>query len=104
MTDIRRALRLSRRHAQDSRCRICGEPRALTKEHIPPRKAFNTERGRLHSIMDWLKRDALSAMRGGIHQQGGVWGYTLCKSCNERTGHRYFAAPSRARSVRRRRR
>lgn len=71
------------------RCRICGEERPLTKEHIPPQKAFNMERGRLHSIMDWLKRDALGAMRGGIHQQGGVWGYTLCKPCNELTGHRY---------------
>ncbi|HEX9494315.1 MAG TPA: hypothetical protein VGA38_00975 [Candidatus Limnocylindria bacterium] len=71
------------------RCRICGQERKLTKEHIPPRGAFNRYRGRLHSIAEWLQRDGLGAMRGGIHRQDGVWGYTLCKPCNDLTGHRY---------------
>lgn len=71
------------------RCRICGEQRQLTREHIPPRSAYNLERGRVHSIVEWFRRSAEGAMPGGIPRQGGNWGYTLCKRCNELTGQRY---------------
>src|SRR5258708_35870128 len=52
------------------RCRICGQGRKLTKEDIPPRGAFNRYRGRLHAIAEWLQRDGLGAMRGGVHLEG----------------------------------
>lgn len=71
------------------RCRICGEERPLTREHIPPGSAYNLERGRIHTILDWLRRAADGVMPGGILRQGGNWGYTLCESCNNLTGARY---------------
>lgn len=71
------------------RCRICGQTRDLTREHVPPRSAYNREPGRAHTILEWLRRTAAGALPGGILRQGGTWGYTLCKPCNDLTGHRY---------------
>lgn len=71
------------------RCRICGERRRLTREHIPPGAAFNLGRVRVHTVDEWLSQQADGALRGGVIRQGGVWGYTLCKPCNEITGTRY---------------
>src|SRR5438552_9098445 len=71
------------------RCRICGEQRVLTREHIPPRSAFNKERGRVHSLMEWLARTADGILPGGLLRQGGNWGYTLCGPCNNFLGHEY---------------
>lgn len=71
------------------RCRICGEQRELTREHVPPRAAFNKERGRVHSLLEWLSRTAEGVLPGGILRQGGNWGYTLCGPCNNFIGHEY---------------
>src|SRR5258708_28203136 len=49
------------------RCRISGQGRKLTKEHIPPRGAFNKYRGRLHSTAECLQRGGLGAIRTRIH-------------------------------------
>jgi hypothetical protein len=70
------------------RCRICGEQRKLTREHVPPGAAFNLGRAKVHTVEEWLnRRDA--DVPGGVIKQGGVWAYTLCKTCNELTGARY---------------
>lgn len=70
------------------RCRICGEQANLTSEHIPPGAALNLGRSRVLTIDDWLARQG-EAMPGGALRQGGIRGYTLCKSCNDLTGARY---------------
>jgi hypothetical protein len=72
-----------------ARCRLCGEQRQLTREHVPPGAAFNRERGRAHRLEDWLARDDNDVLAGGVIEQGGIWAYTLCERCNNLTGHRY---------------
>jgi len=71
-------------------CRICGEREATTREHIPPRTAGNDRTGRSHTLDEWLARDDLGTIPGGRVEQGGIFGFTLCDSCNPRSG-RYAA-------------
>lgn len=71
------------------RCRICGETAVLTKEHIPPAAAFNRGRAKLHTVDEWLKGQDRDELVGGLLTQDGVWGFTLCKPCNDLTGARY---------------
>jgi hypothetical protein len=81
---------LPRRKAT-GRCRLCGKVRPLTKEHIPPRGAGNVATAPTHSLSEWLRRQDLDTIPGGKIQQGGIWGYTLCRECNSSTGKRYGA-------------
>lgn len=67
-------------------CRICGRMAELTREHVPPRAAFNKGAGRMHTLDHYLQRIEAP---GGEVQQGGIWGYTLCESCNNLTGRLY---------------
>lgn len=68
------------------RCAICGSTEELTREHIPPRAAFNKGRGRFHTLADYL---AGRNMTRGPIAQGGSWAYTLCGDCNNLTGRLY---------------
>ena len=71
------------------RCRICGQLRQLTKEHVPPASAFNKQTARMHTAEEWFARGDDGELPGGELQQGGIWGYTLCAECNNLTGARY---------------
>jgi len=73
------------------RCRLCGEVRLLTKEHIPPKGAGNLATAPTHTVNQWLQRQDLDTIPGGKIEQGGIWGYTLCRACNSSTGKRYGA-------------
>lgn len=73
------------------RCRLCGEAATLTKEHIPPKSSGNLQTSRSHSFGDWLARASLEDLPGGQHQQGGIFGFTLCAKCNSYTGTHYGA-------------
>lgn len=77
---------LPRVRPSDASCRICGATEELSREHIPPRSAGNSDTHHSHSITEWLERDSLEAIPGGRHQQGGTFGYVLCRRCNSRTG------------------
>jgi hypothetical protein len=77
------------RQPRAGRCRLCGQQCELTREHIPPGAAFNRERGRAHTVEDWLARDENDGLAGGVIGQGGVWAYTLCGPCNNFTGRRF---------------
>jgi hypothetical protein len=81
---------LPRRPLQ-GRCRLCGQDAKLTKEHIPPRASGNKNTGRSHSFDEWLSRLDLEQLPDGEHQQGGIFGYTLCRECNSYTGTHYGA-------------
>lgn len=72
------------------RCRLCGKTKELTKEHIPPKASGNKARLTTLSFDDWLK-DHLETDATSKHliQQGGLFGYTLCKDCNSFTGNKY---------------
>lgn len=77
-------------------CRLCGEYRALTFEHVPPRCAFNSTPAKHISgteIMKTLGDDTtlpwdFSNLRSKT-QQKGKGGYYLCSDCNSNTGSWY---------------
>lgn len=79
------------------KCHICGKYGPLSKEHVPPQKAFNADRAFTHMGMQALKREGywpwdLDSMRGGKQHQNGVGFYTLCVRCNNLTGGWYGGA------------
>lgn len=72
------------------RCRICGQTRKLTREHVPPAVVDNKGQYRTFTLDDWFNRgEGQLGLGTGSPGQGGIWGYTLCKSCNDLTGQRY---------------
>lgn len=78
------------RHKLKGRCRLCGLEADLTKEHIPTKSSGNKDRHTNLSLDDWLKEnvEANSKSKGTV-EQGGIFGYTLCKKCNSLTGTFY---------------
>lgn len=68
------------------RCRVCGEKRDLTEEHIPPRGAYNKQRVQSVAVEAVIGRDDLDVPDEGQVVQGGVRGHTLCEDCNNLTG------------------
>ncbi len=72
------------------KCRLCGQEADLTKEHIPPKSSGNKQRHTKLTFDDWLK-DHLEANSNSKHtvEQGGIFGYTLCRKCNSLTGNLY---------------
>lgn len=72
------------------KCKICGKIAELTKEHIPPKGSGNKYRSIDHSVTDWLANQNLDVISTkGKTQQGGIYGYTLCATCNNLTGALY---------------
>jgi hypothetical protein len=73
------------------RCRLCGEERQLTFEHIPPRAAYNRGRVSMLGIEDWLAHDANPGGPEPRRQilQRGSGAYSLCADCNNHTGRLY---------------
>lgn len=80
------------------KCKLCGELKALTFEHVPPKRAFNSV-----PVMYYSFDEAIKAMAGengrmpwdftglkGEKQQNGIGGYYLCRSCNNNTGSWYI--------------
>lgn len=79
-----------RREMADAR--ICGADGPLTRKHVPPRSAGNAGPGTEHTWEEWLgaSKDELPRdIPGGRVIQGGIWGRTLCESCNNLVGARY---------------
>lgn len=70
-------------------CAICGKGRPLTEEHVPPSGGLNVPGVVMHTVQDWLARDASGAMPNGVPQPEGTIARTLCKQCNEKTGEWY---------------
>ena len=83
----------------EGKCHICGETGELTFEHVPPAKAYNSNRVWVHYFEDSVKSDAipwdftekgryLGGKRGEQSQQG-IGAHTLCGQCNNKTGSWY---------------
>lgn len=69
-------------------CRVCGNYRKLTFEHVPPQSAFNSNPVFFQkSIHLHDKESYLYGKR--ILSNHGAGGYYLCKSCNNLTGSYY---------------
>ncbi len=72
------------------RCRICQKFGQLTREHVPPASAFNY-RGYLSYYVDQVEE----AERGWKAREigaRGVFVFTLCEKCNNKTGTAYGGA------------
>ena len=80
-------------------CKLCGEHKKLTFEHVPPHKAFNAV-----AVKKYSPEDSIELMAGtngrkpwetdglnGILQQKGMGDYFLCKECNSNTGSWYMS-------------
>jgi hypothetical protein len=67
-------------------CRICGNLDKLSFEHIPPKSAFNSSPRIFKRIEDHLNGRRNSGFRRGLGK------YSLCESCNNRTGGWYGSA------------
>lgn len=78
------------RGSVSGRCRLCGKTGKLTKEHIPLFASGNKSRHNVLTLDDWLK-DGIDENPESKHliEQGGIFGYTLCGSCNSFTGKHY---------------
>jgi len=69
-------------------CRICGERRELSYEHVPPRCAFNQRPARMYSLEQWVILESGGPAQYRDQQRGS--GYvTLCADCNNRRGGRW---------------
>lgn len=73
------------------KCKLCGQIKEMTFEHVPPRVAFNkTTKHKSISIDDFSKIESLESFnpKGRIFQ-GGIGYYALCKECNSFLGRNY---------------
>jgi hypothetical protein len=69
-------------------CHICGKRTKLTFEHFPPHNAFNTRPVLAVNSFDALIVGPEDKLSGHI-QQKGMGDFTLCESCNNKTGKMY---------------
>ena len=78
-------------------CHICGERKKLTFEHLPPKKANNSNRARAVTGDELMKHIAGNEKPWDLSKrkykelQQGMGGYTLCEECNNKTGKYYGA-------------
>lgn len=79
-------------------CKICGQMKELTAEHIPPKNAFNSTNVMVASFEEVAKTMTgadgrmpwdTQGLKGAI-QQGGHKKYCLCRECNNNTGSWYM--------------
>lgn len=71
-------------------CRLCGEEIILSKEHIPPKSSGNKCNFTKMTLDDWLKNHLETDTQSKkIVEQGGIFGFTLCRKCNSLTGQLY---------------
>ncbi len=67
-------------------CRLCGDTKLLTFEHIPPRSAFNDNERVFTTLHDHLSGRSHTKFRRGLGT------FSLCQACNNKTGALYGAA------------
>jgi hypothetical protein len=69
-------------------CRVCGQWKPLTEEHVPPKATGNKGRYVLATFEQALDAGP-NPIVGGIPQQGGIIFQTLCTECNTNYCNRY---------------
>lgn len=65
-------------------CNSCGLSCKRSKTHVPPKAAFNSGLAS-RSIVRRIGTDGSSTIGYGRKTEGGIWGYWLCESCNNKT-------------------
>lgn len=75
-------------------CKLCGEIKELTFEHVPPRVTFN--KTTLHKSIKIEDLNGIETIETfnpkGRILQGGIGYYALCKECNNFLGKNYVNA------------
>ena len=72
-------------------CHLCGSFGPLSWEHVPPRAAFNDRPmlcAKVEKLLGGQMAEELEHPTGGISRRG-AGAYTLCESCNSKTGAWY---------------
>jgi hypothetical protein len=74
-------------------CRLCGETKEMTFEHIPPKTSFNRNTGYTISPVG----EAIEGLENegsfkATRKQGGIGNWSLCKECNTFLGLNYVDA------------
>ncbi len=99
---VDRGILMSRKQKSYGICRICGESKELTFEHVPPETVFNKGAVRnvdLDAVMkETVKKNKLPwevNYRNAKIQQRGRGGFYLCSNCNSCTGQWYVPGYSR---------
>lgn len=77
-------------------CRICGEYKKLSFEHVPPGATFNKQAVKFVTLRDFIEAEKsgdvlpweLEIVKGTINQRGRG-GYYICEQCNNNTGSWY---------------
>jgi hypothetical protein len=75
-------------------CRLCGQTKEMTFEHVPPRITFNkTTRYKIIPFLDHLQSENPFSLpnKGKLHQ-GGIGYYSLCRDCNSYLGQTFVSA------------
>lgn len=72
---------------KEGTCYICGQLGKLSREHMPPRKAFNDCKVILKKIDS--ERTKAEVKWRLEQRQGGNFGFVLCEDCNNKTGSWY---------------
>ena len=81
-------IQITRRKKRFGRCRICNTFKQLTKEHVPPKKAFNNQAYLKHYADETEKAGRIN-WEFSEENTNGIYVFTLCEKCNNQTGHRY---------------
>lgn len=70
--------------AATGHCRLCGQLKRLSFEHIPPRSAGNRTKRRFTQALEVLKAPDVENFptKGFVIQQRGSGFYVLCRECN----------------------
>lgn len=71
------------------KCRICGQIKLLTEEHIIPRVAGGGAKIKLYNGSELLKTLGGDEKPFGRIKQNGHAEYTLCRDCNSLSGRKY---------------
>lgn len=72
------------------RCRVCSQPKPLTKEHAPPRATGNDGRTYVYSFRSERDEETGQDFKSWISADGSTH-KTLCEDCNHDTGRDYVA-------------
>lgn len=68
-------------------CGLCGQVRKMTKAHVPPQTAGNSEK-----VTSGIVRLSNGVRGPGRQASGGMWLRGLCEPCNNLAGRRYDLA------------
>lgn len=71
-------------------CRICGKHKKLSREHFPPRSAFNNGEFKTTSVNQYKTRKAIVWQEKWY--SGGNAKYRTCEECNKKAGSWYGKA------------